>query len=248
MINNITLNRLHLFTDYGLIILWTFAAQWIRFVMDLRVSLKLQKFEVLKQSSGMLYFVWLGECLPTFKRSFETLVATQPTTHRHIQEHLNHAVFSCHECEYPKYFQNGGFLLRCALLAVTSCAVVGGAEPDVAQYWRIVWHTAAVTELSHANALYILHAQLLCQKHQVHSFQRSPCTKSVGTQSFSSEFYIEFDRFFTKSLIRLTRKSKGEVKIDHRATGKWTECNVDVFDVSPSEFWPFVTAHFSIII
>jgi len=86
------------------------------------------------KSSGMLYFVWLGECLPTFQRSFETSVATQPTTHCRIPEHLNHAVFSCHECGYPKYFKNGGFLLRCALLEVTPCVVAGGVEPDVAQY------------------------------------------------------------------------------------------------------------------
>jgi len=56
--------------------------------------------------------------------------------------------------KFPKYF-----LLRCAAGSYTVRGV-GGAEPDVAQYWQIVWHTAAVTELGHANALYILYAQL----------------------------------------------------------------------------------------
>lgn len=65
---------------------------------------------------------------------------------------------------------------------------------------------------------------------------------------FSSDFYIEFDNFSMKSLVRLIRRSNGEVKIDHRVTGKWRECSLEVRDVSPSEFWPFVISHFNIII
>jgi len=92
------------------------------------------------KSSGMLYFVWMGECLPTFQRSFETSVTTQPTTHRHVPEHSNHAVFSWHEWSIPSTF--------CVTGSYTARGV-GGAEPDVAQNWQIVWHTAAVTELGH---------------------------------------------------------------------------------------------------
>lgn len=60
--------------------------------------------------------------------------------------------------------------------------------------------------------------------------------KLSGFRSFSFDFYIEFENFFTKSLVRLIRRLKSEVKIDHRVTGKWIECNLEVRDVSPSEF------------